>query len=448
MGTRRGRATLATAACLGAGLVAAAPAAAVDCPTFKAAVESASDGQVITLDAGLTCHDTYLLPGGKDPLSVTIRGAGTGATLDGTGKSTRIMTATPDPDKQTHLTLRNLTFRDGTVAGAGGGALDLEGVDVTATLDHDRFFGNSATGSAGRGGAVNIASNGPTSPITVIKSTFGDGTAAHANTADTGGALAISSYSGTSVTLTGNIFAGNSAARSAGGALVTVSGAGAKLAMVDNVVAQNTAHELGGGALVFFATSMTLVRNTFSANRIAATSVSEALGGGGIISGDATAPLTQQGNRFARNRITRGGQTNLHVGGGGEWIDAVTLTSRNDRFTANSIPAGSGTGDAEGGGLGIEGCPNPPSPAPLKARLQNAVVAANTGAVNTRGAGVYAGGCGSGPLAMTVLDSTITGNTTSGGGATSGLSGGPDDKLTLRNSIVAGSFGGPANLTG
>jgi hypothetical protein len=449
MRTRRGRAILATVVCLGAGLVAAAPAGAVGCAAFKTAVESANNGDVITLDAGLTCNDTYLLPGGKNPLSITIQGGGTGATLDGSGKGTRIMTATPDPGSQAQLTIRNLTFRHGTVSGAGGGALGLEGAHVSATLDHDRFFDNSATGGAGSGGAVNIKSSGSSAPVTVSNSAFGDGTAANANTASSGGAIAITSFtSGPSATVRGNIIVGNSAATTAGGLLITQSATGAKVTVSDNVITGNTAHQLGGGALVFFTNSMALLRNRFSANRIHATAGSEGLGGGAIVSGDATSPLTQQGNRFDRNSITRGGQSNFHAGGGGEWIDAVTLASRNDRFTANSLPAGSGSGDAEGAGLAIEGCPNPPAPKPLKARLENAVAAANTGAVNTHGAGVYAGGCGFGPLALTVLDSTISGNTTSGAGATSGLSGGPDDKLTLRNSIVAGSFGGPANVSG
>jgi hypothetical protein len=436
---------LATAVCLAAGLVAAAPAGAVGCAAFKTAVQSAGDGDVITLDAGLTCHDTYVLPSTKNPLSVTIRGAGAGATLDGTGKGTRIMTALPSAESQVHLTLRNLIFRNGKVAGDGG-ALAVEGADASATLDHDRFFGNSATGG---GGAVSIASTASSSPISVTNSAFGDGTVAHANKAAAGGALSIaSSAGGPPVTVKGNIFAGNAAVGAAGGLQMTQSSAGRTLDVENNVITGNTAHGGGGGGLFFSEGAMTLRGNRFVANLLKVTTGSDAVGGGALVIGDGSTALSQQGNRFDKNRITRGGQSQLHTGGAGEWIDALTLASRNDRFTSNALAAASGNGDAEGGGLGIEGCPGEVSPNPLTARLENAVVAGNTGATNTHGAGVYAGGCASGPLVVTILDSTVSGNTTGGAGATSGLAGGPDDKLTMRNSIVAGSFGGPANLTG
>ena len=56
------------------------------CAGFKTAVESASNGDVITLDAGLTCNDTYVLPGNRPaPFGFTIQGGGGGATLDGSG---------------------------------------------------------------------------------------------------------------------------------------------------------------------------------------------------------------------------------------------------------------------------------------------------------------------------------------------------------------------------
>ena len=105
-------ALMATALASGGGLAAAGSAQAVGCPAFKTAVQNASNGDVITLNAGLTCHDTYTLPANKNPLSITIQGAG--ATLDGTGKGARIMTGEPAAGKQLHVTIRTLTFRNGT----------------------------------------------------------------------------------------------------------------------------------------------------------------------------------------------------------------------------------------------------------------------------------------------------------------------------------------------
>src|SRR2546423_2874457 len=144
MRPRLALAGLATALALGGGLAAAGSAQAVGCSAFKAAVESASNGDVITLDAGLTCNDTYTLPADKTPLAVTIRGAGAGATLNGSGKSARILTGQPAAGKQLYLTVRNLTFKNGTALTDGGGALLVSGEDVSATIEGDHFIANKA----------------------------------------------------------------------------------------------------------------------------------------------------------------------------------------------------------------------------------------------------------------------------------------------------------------
>ena len=70
------------------------------------------------------------------------------------------------------------------------------------------------------------------------------------------------------------------------------------------------------------------------------------------------APLTQIGNRFDANHIGQDGlRSSLAPGGGGEWVGGLDLTSRNDRFTSNSLAQAVGGGaEAEGGGLGLEGC--------------------------------------------------------------------------------------------
>src|SRR2546423_13966800 len=122
MRPRLALAGLATALALGGGLAAAGSAQEVGCSAFKAAVESASNGDVITLDAGLTCNDTYTLPADKTPLAVTIRGAGAGATLNGPGKSARILTGQPAARKQLYLSCCHLTFKNGTAPAGGWGA--------------------------------------------------------------------------------------------------------------------------------------------------------------------------------------------------------------------------------------------------------------------------------------------------------------------------------------
>jgi len=198
-----------------AALATATPAQALNCAQFKTAVENATNGQVITLDAGLTCNDTYDLPSNKNaPFAFTIRG-GAGSTLDGTGKSSRIMTGSPTGGHAIDVTIRNLTFRNGTGSG-GGGALELSG-NVALTLDADRFFGNVVPGN-GSGGAVNVNSTG-TRTIEVLNSTFGSPTAP--NSADEAGAIKVANLTGgPSIELVNDRFNHNSA-RFSGAASLT-----------------------------------------------------------------------------------------------------------------------------------------------------------------------------------------------------------------------------------
>src|SRR2546423_8712124 len=113
---------LAAAATAGSALIAAGPAQAFDCAGFKTAVENASNGEVITLDAGLTCNDTYVLPGNHPaPFGFTIQGGGGGATLDGSGKTGPIITGAPTGANQLHVTISKLTLRNGTNPSGSGG---------------------------------------------------------------------------------------------------------------------------------------------------------------------------------------------------------------------------------------------------------------------------------------------------------------------------------------
>src|SRR5438270_460149 len=262
-------AVMATALASGGGLAAAGSAQAVGCPAFKTAVENASNGDVITLNAGLTCHDTYTLPANKNPLSITIQGAGAGATLDGTGKGARIMTGEPAAGKQLYVTIRNLTFRNGTEPTDNGGALLLQGGDLSATLDNDRFFGNTAPNDMG-GGAVYIVSTASSRTLAVTHSTFGDGTAAGANSAGSGGALSVGSLdTGPSATVTGNRFVRNSATQGDAALELNIALAGRLATISDNLFARNTSHGFGGGAARAGTNSpIILRRNRFLGNRI------------------------------------------------------------------------------------------------------------------------------------------------------------------------------------
>src|SRR2546423_9370 len=178
----RVRPGLAAVAAAGGALLTAAPASALDCAGFKTAMAAASDGDVITLDQGQTCNDTYTLPSDKPaPFRVTIQGGGLfGATLDGVGKSSSIISSAPSVGNQLHVTIRNLTFRNGTNPSGDGGAIHIGSGDVGVILAADHFLANKAP--AGDGGAVWIQSTAGARDTVVKNSSFGDGTAAGANT--------------------------------------------------------------------------------------------------------------------------------------------------------------------------------------------------------------------------------------------------------------------------
>ncbi|MEA2374085.1 MAG: hypothetical protein QOD53_548, partial [Thermoleophilaceae bacterium] len=390
------------------------------------------------------CTGNYVITPQAAPFSITIQGAGAGATFDG-GSAHRILSGDATGSNEINLTLRNLTFRNGKATGTPAGAAVRLTNNVSATIDNDRFFGNTAQNS---GGAVEILASAGSTPITVINSTFGDGTAAGANSTNNAGAAFLESGgTGPSIVVQGNTFAGNTGSSGVGALYVLAStSTGATATIDDNVFSGNSGVGTGGGALIE-GNTLIMRRNTFSANRLdGPSSAFGAFGAGvdvfGFGSGNAT--ITQSGNRFDGNAVTGVPVADKDLHGAGEFLENGQLDSTGDRFTNNSLPAAAGSGEAEGAGLAIEGCDSTPS---IPSQIKNLVAAGNTIAGAGHGAGVYVG-CNPGPASLTVLDSTISGNQ-AGAGADSaaGIWGGPDDTLIMRNSIVAGNIGA-ADVTG
>jgi hypothetical protein len=421
MDPRRRLAILVACTALGSALAAATPAQALDCAGFKSAINNANDGDVITLDEGLTCTDFYPLKSSHPPpFSFTIQGAGSGATLDGSAfPGSGIIAGHPvAANTQLRVTIRNLTFRNGTNSSSGG-AIELGGKDVSAVIDNDRFFHNTSESAAGDGGAVSIVPEATTSTIVVKNSTFGDGTASGGNFAAYGGALSLGSFStGPSAVVTGNTFNGDVAMREGGAANITMNDPSKTVTVSGNRFVHNTSlgdsSDAGAGALFVGQIPATVDRNLFSDNLAEGGSVNSAHGGALDAEGDAsTLPhLSQAGNVFDGNRVAQSNTTDFSSGGGGEWVNNYSLTSRADRFTNNVLPAGRGAGESE-------------------------VLAGNKVGAGGEGAGVYDGLCTTSPVHLSLYDSTASGNT--GGPA---VSGNAPDKLALRSSIVAGNPGG------
>lgn len=428
-------AALACGACLAAAPAALAAAKTTDCTNLQATLDGAENGDVITLDnGGAACAGSFTLPAKAAPFKFTLQGAGAGATLTAAGMPNRILTGDATGGNEIDVTLRNLTFIDSSPASGSGGAISLTH-HVSATIDQDRFFRNTAPDA---GGAVHISSDKNGDMIAITDSVFGDGTSAGGNGAgnDSGAAYVVST-NGTPVDIRGNTFASNAADNGAGAVDAQITSM-SSLTVDDNTFAGNSGAGNGGGAELQ-GRDLTVRRNTFTRNRLHG----EAFGGSGAgLSvfgfGGGEATLTQSGNRFDGNAILGPTAADVGVRGGGEFLSNAQLDSTGDRFTNNSLPAVSGTGEAEGAGLSIEGCQGVPA---IPSQVKDLVAAGNAIAGEGHGAGVYVG-CNPGPAALTMLDSTVSGNRAgSGDESAAGLWGGPDDTLTLRNSIVAGNIG-------
>lgn len=385
---------------------ASATTVSATCATLQTALSGAAgtSGETIVLsDTGL-CNGHFTIP--STATNLTLEGA-SGATngFDGSGLTNTALTGT-DMDG---LTLRNLTFQNYSFHGPAvfissvGGALP--------TIDSDRFIDNSSTGGSGFLGALDVDANQGT----------------------------CSDYTG-SLTITNSTFSGNTS--------------------IDPATAGFAA---GGAASVSFSCSssttanLVITGNTFNGNSI---STATAAYGGGLYAANGSAgQLTaqQSGNVFQNNSIVSMAATpSSTYNGGGEWLGSINLTSTGDEFIGNSLPGPSGgTAASEGAGLGvIRGNDCAPvtqrvsATATNLAAVDNAIGAPASGG-SVEGAGVYAG-CealqGTGGFDLTLINSTVSGN--SGPGGAAGVDGEATDSLTLRNTIVNGDTGSGSSEIG
>lgn len=412
-------------------LGAASPAFATDCGSLQAALTAAQNGDTVTLDEGSVCTGPYTLPNA----SITLRGGGSGATLQGVAGARAISGVDIGTTR-----LTNLTIKQGGGAG-GGGAMIVTG-DSAPTLDHVTFLANSTTG--GPGGALFIDTSATSGTVTIDTVTFGDGTAPNQNAAATGGGgLAIDSA--TNVVITNSQFKANVTDGSGGGgALVTLTN-GADLAVTDSAFSANTAQGddggLGGGGLSVepdSASTVSITGTTFQDNQLAAGSGATAAAGGALeLAFAPTAALptaTLSGNTFRDNAISGGNSSTFDPRGGALSSTGVIVNSKNDHFYGNSVPSGQPV-FARGVAVALTVCPD-------SGNAQNAfeqdVVAGNTAAASALGS-IYTS-CGLLPTTLRLRQTTIAGNQT--GGGTSGIWGGPNDTLISENSIVGQNTGG------
>jgi hypothetical protein len=219
--------------------------------------------------------------------------------------------------------------------------------------------------------------------------TIADGTAPGEWPANFGGGI----RSDGTLVVTNSAFTGNSApAGGEGGAIHN----GGSLTVADSIFSGNSA-SYGGGINSLFASSAVVTNSTFMENVVG-------IGGGGIRS-DGGGPLTVTDSTFSGNSADSG--AGVAAGGG-------MLTISDSTFTDNDARTGSGGG--------LAACPT-------TGTVTGSTFSGNTGVA----AGAVAAGCGD----LTILNSTLTGNSAGffGGGAIRADSA----TLTLTNTTISGT---------
>lgn len=383
-------------------LTAAQPAAAspveTNCENLAATLTAATPGETIVLSGLCSAPNAnFVLP---ETAGLTIEGAPAGVNgFDGTGAGGAALTS--PPEGVDGLTVRNLAFEN----------------------------------YEGSGGAFIKSTKTATRPFAFLHDTF-----THNTSSENGGGLHL------------NVEEPGTCA---------FSGSGPPVTLADSTFSENTeTFQAGGGAFIDLechagSISASVTNNVFMHNRVA--SNTEPLQGGGLWVGlgheiveVVPFALTQQNNLLEGNAVENTSAEGHRVEGGGEFTDGGGVTSLGDRFVDNRIDgAKSSTWDSEGGGFASLD-PGACSITPGAVSTATDLVAAGntigppsgTGKAG-EGGGVYVG-ClpGGHGYHLTLINSTVSGNTAAGSGAAAGLDGETGDTAVLENTIVAGNLAG------
>jgi hypothetical protein len=341
-----------------------------DVTSFQNALTTAaSNGQddLIHVAAGIYNISSTLSHSSGEDRTLTIEGAGSGATILDGGNLTQIIAIT-STQIAADVIITKLAFQNGSTIG-NGGALNVQTHAASITLSNCVVSDSTATASDSVGGGASLYADSGTITVTgctfsrnssagnvgglyaatntgtinLSSSTFNTNSVANSGGSeyygDGGGAMLYSE--GTSrISVNGNMFNGNTASGGSnpdGGGMMTYQlGAASSVSIQGNTFNGNQAGLGGGGCFIRFNASGTAEchDNTFRENR---TLVS---GGAGffIYINDGTLNLTR--NSFTDNDAASNGS--------GAWIEllAGTAVISENTFTGNST-------DENGGGLGI-----------------------------------------------------------------------------------------------
>lgn len=415
-------------------------------------------GDVLTLPEGSTCTENIfidVLTGG----TLTIEGAGTGATIAGTVGPTADTVIDITPGRT--VILRNLTITGGAASSTspstvpfGGGIrsgaiLTLDDVSVTGnTADAEgagiwnggtlSVLGGSIVDNSAAGNGGGLFSNG-----TATLSGVTIGTAALPNSAPNGAGI----YNNGMMTVNGASSVDFNAASNSGGGIYNTAG---NLTVSESSSVDDNTALVGGGGIYSVSASTLIVDESSVDNNTAgaaggilnADPGSTATITGSTISGnDATAPAGSGGggieNATSGSMTVTNSEVNNNTsaskGGGGIRNDNATLTLTGVDVIGNDS---TGTFDVAGGGIRHSG---------VLTINGNSLIQGNT-SVST-GGGISVVGIGS---TLTIDDSRVDNNTaaSSGGGiAINGVPPGlPDNTVTVTQSSItrndAGTDGG------
>ena len=336
---------------------------------------------------------------------------------------------------------------DLTIQGQSGMTAGFEGAEVTKRALEGRGNGLVLRNllvenySLEHEAAVKLYPNEGALPV-IESDHFIDDTNSTPSYSSDGGALYISTFNNTCayttpLSITNSVFKGDRIA--------------------DTSTAENN-RDLGGAAYAEIRCNSastpidfaTLSGNTFAEDAIGTQAGGQAFGGALYLANSSHAEVNvaaeQTDNVFENDSIASISPTGAY-GGGGEWASSLELSSTDDRYTGNSLPAPRGvTASSQGAGLGVTSatCSKEVTPSVV---LNNAVFAANTiGPASEEGqaagAGIYTACKPTGPnghFHLTLNDSTVAGDQAPDGIA--GVAGEGLDQLTLSDSIVTGSPG-------
>ena len=248
------------------------PTSDSDCSDFECDFQSALDAASVNNeeDTVYLASGTYDAPETSfawstiEDFPLTIVGS-PNTVIDGGSESSglSIYTSNADPDTNTHITVKGITFYEGSQPAGQGGGLNVMTTHANVTVEDCSFTENTADD----GGGAFITSYG--SGNILFKNNRLNKN--HALNFAGGGAFLISSVG--DITVTNNIFVDNDSSSRAGG--LYADARHGNITMTNNVFAGNTAISSGGGAeLVTDRGIVTLTNNTFYFN------LSDAFGGG------------------------------------------------------------------------------------------------------------------------------------------------------------------------